>query len=242
MRLDSPRPLRRLEGSLNAQTNSPVHEFPLWQRIAVWPFATVVRLWCMSVRVSIPPEDKHMMLTRPGATLFVLWHNRLFMAAELQRRLGPNRKLFALISASKDGAWLAAFFSACGIHSVRGSSTRMGREAVNSLIDALRDGSDAGITPDGPRGPAYVMKPGPLVLARRVAVITVIAGMDFEAAWRLSSWDGFYVPMPFSRMHVRMQRVDEAVMADKDGGAQKLTAALAAINPDRIPAPVRKRA
>ena len=202
----------------------------------------VVRLWAMSVRISIPPADRELMLTRKTSTVFILWHNRLFLAAELQRRVGAGRRLFALISASKDGAWLAAFFSACGVHAVRGSSSRMGREAVGELIEVLREGSDIGITPDGPRGPAYVMKPGPLVVMRRASAQSILLGLDFESSWRLSSWDGFHLPVPFSRVNARMVRVGEAEMAEREDAAERLGAALCAINPDRIPAPVRKRA
>jgi lysophospholipid acyltransferase (LPLAT)-like uncharacterized protein len=84
---------------------------------------------------------------------------------------------------------------------VRGSSSRLGREAAKALVDVMRAGDDVGITPDGPRGPVYEMKPGALIVARRAQAAVVLVGMDFESSWRLPSWDGFHLsrsPSPAS--------------------------------------------
>jgi len=204
----------------------------------------LVRLWAMSVRVRFHPDELRMVRTLPGSVVFLLWHNRLFMAADMYRRIrpGPGRRLYGLISASRDGAWLTAFFDACGVRSVRGSSSRMAREAVADLVDVVRAGYDAGVTPDGPRGPAYEVKAGAMVVARRCGAAVVLVGLDFESSWRLASWDGFYLPVPFSRAYARMLRADAQAQDDRDEGARALGASLAAISPDRKPAPVRTRA
>src|ERR1019366_8625735 len=152
---------------LNTSSESQVHEIPIWRRIVIWPLAAFVRMWAASVRVTIPEEDARALEQVRGPALFLLWHNRLFMAARLHRKTRVGRRFYGLVSASRDGAWLAAFFSACGLHSVRGSSSRRGREAGSGLVDVLPPGHDVGIPPDGPRGPVYSFKPGALVVARR---------------------------------------------------------------------------
>jgi len=210
--------------------------------MAVWPLAALVRLWAMSIRVRIPPEDQRALDAFTGPVVFALWHNRLFMAADMHRRIRPGRHLYSLISASRDGAWLAAFFDACGVSAVRGSSSRMAREAVKALIDVVSAGYDGGITPDGPRGPMYEVKPGALVVARRTGAPVILVGLDFGSSWRLASWDGFYLPVPFSRADARMVRFEAGENDHRSEGALELGAALAAINPDRKPAPVRTRA
>jgi lysophospholipid acyltransferase (LPLAT)-like uncharacterized protein len=149
--------------------------------------------------------------------------------------------MYGLISASRDGAWLAAFFSACGLRAVRGSSSRLGHEGAKALVDVLRSGNDAGITPDGPRGPAYEMKAGALVVARRAQRTVALTGVDYESSWRLRTWDGFHVPRPFSRLHLRLEVVEVDARGDRDETARRMGAILAAINPDRKPAPLRKR-
>jgi lysophospholipid acyltransferase (LPLAT)-like uncharacterized protein len=194
------------------------------------------------MRVSIPAEDRKVVSQLGEPTIFILWHNRLFMAADVVRRYRSGHPLYSLISASNDGAWLAALFSALGVRAVRGSSSRLGREAATDLLEVLAAGCDVGITPDGPRGPAYEMKPGALVVARRARTRVVLAGMDFESSWRLSSWDGFHIPKPFSRIHMRFQIAAPGELEDRDEAALELGRRLVGLNPDRTGAPVRKRA
>jgi hypothetical protein len=239
MRLDRHAPIARQDVSLNTPSDKHVHEFSIWRRAAVWPLAALVRLWSMTLRFEVAPRDREI-LTRDEPILFILWHNRLFIAAELTRRYREGRPMYGLVSASRDGAWLAAFFSACGLRSVRGSSSRLGHEGASGLVDVLRRGSDAGITPDGPRGPAYEMKPGALVVARRAKRTVALAGVDYASSWRLRTWDGFHVPRPFSRATIRLEVADAAVPPDRDEAARRLASILAELNPDRRPAPLRR--
>ena len=141
-----------------------VHGIAGWRRLVVWPLALLVRLWGRSLRFEIAPEDLRNLTKRDEPVALILWHNRLFLVAEIVRRFRQGRPAYSLVSASKDGAWLDAFFSQVGMHTVRGSSHVFGREAVLELIAKLRAGHDIGITPDGPRGPRYAFKAGALVV------------------------------------------------------------------------------
>ena len=133
----------------------------------MWPVALLVRLWLMTIRIQIADPDREIITHRGEATIYILWHNRLFLASEFFRRFRRGQPIYSLISASNDGAWLTAYFMAVGMKAVRGSSSRNGREAASALVEVLRSGCDVGITPDGPRGPVYEMKPGALIVARR---------------------------------------------------------------------------
>ncbi|HEY1848765.1 MAG TPA: DUF374 domain-containing protein [Opitutaceae bacterium] len=201
-----------------------------------------MRLWWRSVRATIPPKDNAVVRDLSRPTVFILWHNRLFISAELIRIYRAGKPLYSLISASRDGSWLAALFRAFGQRTVRGSSSRQGREATGELIEILSSGFDAGVTPDGPRGPVYALKPGALVVARRAKARVCLIGIDFERSWRVSSWDGFHVPLPFSTIHVRIEELTEAELGDDDAAAPAIERRLREMNPDRVPAPVRKRA
>ncbi|MFN2507319.1 MAG: DUF374 domain-containing protein, partial [Chthoniobacterales bacterium] len=66
----------------------------------------------------------------------------------------------ALISASRDGTFLAELVRRFGVEIVRGSSSRKGASAVRQLSEGIARGRDAVITPDGPRGPAYQLGQG----------------------------------------------------------------------------------
>jgi lysophospholipid acyltransferase (LPLAT)-like uncharacterized protein len=202
----------------------------------------IVRLWWLTIRVSVPDQDREVIGLQGQPTLFIQWHNRLFLTADIVRRFRGGHPIYSMISASGDGAWLAAFFSALGLRAVRGSSSRHGREAATAMVGALKAGCDAGITPDGPRGPVYEMKPGALIVARRARTRIVLVGIDFESSWRLASWDGFHLPKPFSRVHMRFVTVDPSELDDRDEAARSLGRRLSELNPDRVAAPVRRRA
>ncbi len=210
-----------------------MHEISGWRRILLWPLGLVVRLWGMSLRFETSPEDLRIYSKKDEPVAMVLWHNRLFLAAEIVRRFRGGRPAYALVSASQDGAWLTAFFSLAGLRTVRGSSSRLGREAATALVDTLRAGHDIGITPDGPRGPCYDVKPGAVIVARRTRAPLLLIGGEFESAWRLRSWDRFYIPKPFSRVRMRSELLLPEQLADRDAGLDLLRQRLAALNPDR---------
>lgn len=199
----------------------------------LWPFGVLVRLWGMTLRFEAAPEDLRNYTKKDEPVAIVLWHNRLFLAAEIVRRYRQGRPAYALVSASNDGAWLTAFFALAGLGTVRGSSSRMGREAATALVEMLRDGYDVGITPDGPRGPCYDVKPGAVIVARRTRAPLLLVGGEFTAAWRLGSWDRFYIPVPFSRVRMRCELIDVDQLADRDAGIAMLRERLLTINPDR---------
>jgi lysophospholipid acyltransferase (LPLAT)-like uncharacterized protein len=203
-----------------------------WRSILLWPLSLLVRLWGRTLRFDASPDDLRNWTKKDVPVAMVLWHNRLFLSAEIVRRYRKGRRPYALVSASQDGAWLTAFFAMAGLNTVRGSSSRMGREAAMALVDVLRDGHDVGITPDGPRGPCYELKPGAVIVTRRTATPILVLGGEFESAWRLRSWDRFYVPKPFSRVRMRCELIPVEQLADRDAALALLKERLIALNPD----------
>ncbi len=203
-----------------------------WRRLVLWPLGVLVRVWCRTLRFSADESTRRILGNTEGAAIFTLWHNRLFVAAELYRRFRRGKRAYALVSASKDGAWLAAFFEVVGMNTVRGSSSRFGREAMHGLAEKLRAGEDVGITPDGPRGPCYSLKGGGAILARKTGTATILMGMRFTRAWQLPSWDRFYLPVPFSRVELRAERWSADDLAAQADTISALRNKLLELNPD----------
>ena len=129
--------------------------------------------------------------------IFCIWHNRLALSMVVHRRY--PRKLAALISASKDGAFLAAILLQYGVQAVRGSTSRRGPQALLELTNQMRRGYDVAITPDGPRGPRYVVQEGIVSLAQLTGLPIVPVTCNTQGKICLKSWDGFQIPMPFAR-------------------------------------------
>lgn len=232
---DSPTngPLNPTASNSAPARNRTIHEVALWQRALMWPFALLLRLWGMSLRFETSPDDLINYTKRDVPVAFVLWHNRLFLAAEIVRRYRQGRPAYALVSASRDGARLSAFFAMIGMSTVRGSSSRLGREAASALVEVQRAGHDIGITPDGPKGPCYELKPGAIIVPRRTGAPLLLIGAEFTHAWRLKSWDRFYLPAPFSRVRMRCELIENDQLADRDNAAARIRERLLTLNPDR---------
>ncbi len=172
--------------------------------------------------------------------IFCLWHNRLALSLILFRRYvqarQPQRKLAALVSASRDGGMLARVLELFDVEPVRGSSSRRGSQALRELVSAGKRGCDLAITPDGPRGPCYVVQDGIVSLAQLTGMAIVPASFHLSWKWRLKSWDRFQVPLPFARCEVQLGepvRIPrEASAAERERLRAKLESSMNAITVD----------
>lgn len=189
-----------------------------YQRWVIAVCGCCLRLWTRSLRLRFGADVQAFLDQPTEPAVFILWHNRLLMAPELHRRYLPDRKMAGLISASSDGAWLASFFKQLGIRPIRGSRHGRAVQAFRELLKAVGDGYNVGITPDGSRGPIYDMKAGAATLAIRSGLPIILLSYNYTRAWRLKSWDRFYLPVPFSRVQVKLDIVgDGRNLAGGDG-------------------------
>lgn len=127
--------------------------------------------------------------------IYVAWHGRVLLLPSLY----GWRRARVLASRSRDGELVARVLGRFGLEPVRGSSSRGGAGALRALARALREGRDAVVVPDGPRGPRETVKPGLISLARLSGAAIVPIAVGASAEWRLRSWDEFRIPRPFAR-------------------------------------------
>ncbi len=137
--------------------------------------------------------------------ILALWHNRILAMPYITPKLLKNREICVLTSASKDGAILETAVRLFGVTAVRGSSSRRGAAALVALRRKLSSGATVAITPDGPKGPRYEVKPGVVKLAQASGAPIVVMSVNFSSCWRLKSWDRFCVPKPFSKVMVKLE-------------------------------------
>src|SRR5260370_30490238 len=107
------------------------------------------------------------------------------------------------------------------------------------MARAFQSGRDCAITADGPRGPAFVAKPGITQLATRVdAPVGTFYALP-ERAWQLRSWDRFLIPKPFSRVILSWPRRTtadhDAVQAALDRAVQLAEDALTGVHSTPTP-------
>jgi len=133
-----------------------------------------------------------------GREIFCFWHQCVLPCAFYFRRTGAT----ILISRSFDGELITRILNLFGFHASRGSSSRGAREGLLGLKDVLDTGRPAIFTADGPRGPIYRTKMGPIKLAQMTGAPIGAFHLQPERAWVMNSWDRFLVPKPFTRIAV----------------------------------------
>jgi hypothetical protein len=107
-----------------------------------------------------------------------------------------------LISRSFDGELITRILRMFGFDAVRGSSSRAGREGLMGLKRVIESGRPAIFTADGPRGPIYQTKMGPVKLAQLTGAPVGAFHLQPQRAWVVNSWDRFVIPKPFTRIVV----------------------------------------
>lgn len=129
--------------------------------------------------------------------VYAFWHRHLLLMIYCWKGSGP---VSVLISRHRDGTRGARAMESFGLGAVRGSTSRGGTGALKAMIRNSRAGHTLAFTPDGPRGPVGEVKPGVVATAAAAGRPIQPVALAASRAWRLSSWDRFLVPKPFSRV------------------------------------------
>jgi len=143
-----------LECSWGKMKKGLKYYFRQFKRPPLWLFAFPVffiRMFKFFMRRAVvDPENCLNVDTYPYIT--VTWHNRLLFFPALFPSYARKRTV-AMISASRDGEYVANIVKLFGIGTVRGSTSRRGANALRESISKLKSGVNVSMTPDGPRGP-----------------------------------------------------------------------------------------
>lgn len=195
-------------GKNDSSPTKPANEVRGWHRPIVWLASTLYLLWIKSLRIEFAGITGDVEALKDKNLIFLLWHNRFFTAFEAHRLVrGKHHQLYGMVSASRDGGTLSAFFRRMGIIPVRGSSSRRGSQALREMISILKEKGDVGITLDGPRGPIYQAHPGAALLVIKTRAPVILFDAEYTAYWRLKSWDRFILPKPFSKVKIRAKYI-----------------------------------
>jgi hypothetical protein len=149
--------------------------------------------------------------------VFLLWHEALLPLLWHHRR----QSIAIVVSAAREGQYLADFALSLGYRTVRGSSHRGAARALLGAVRELQAGYAVAFTPDGPKGPRREMKPGVVAAAQRGEGVIVPLHAEARRAWRLDSWDRFMIPKPGAEVRIRYGRPFEV-----SAGEAGLTAGL----------------
>jgi lysophospholipid acyltransferase (LPLAT)-like uncharacterized protein len=172
------------------------------QRLGGWAVFMLIKVFAATMRYRWSDRSGYFVEPKPGPTIYCVWHNRLPLSLvayfDYIKKHNQSAGFAALVSASRDGGFLVGVLERFGLQPVRGSTSRRGPQALRELTSWARRGYDIAITPDGPRGPCYVVQEGIIALAQLTGM--PIVPVSYQLGWkiRVNSWDKFQIPLPFS--------------------------------------------
>lgn len=133
--------------------------------------------------------------------ILAIWHQNLLGGILAQ----TGKRHVVIISKSKDAEPVAYACNSLGHCTTRGSSRKGavdkgGKLAKDEMICELKNGIPGAVTVDGPKGPAFEVKPGIIDMAKKADAVIVPYTLAFSSYWQFNSWDKFRLPKPFSKI------------------------------------------
>jgi lysophospholipid acyltransferase (LPLAT)-like uncharacterized protein len=126
-----------------------------------------------------------------------------------------------ITSGNHVGASIAAVLISWGFEIVY-KSRRGERSSLERLSEAIEEGKAVIITPDGSRGPRYVMKAGAIVLAKKTGVPLYLVSPSYRGFRLKFSWDHFLYPYPFAKVTFRYRKMEIAPDLNRMETEQKI--------------------
>lgn len=160
-------------------------------------FALLMRLWFRSCRVTV--HNLEVLLTHAGKNRPIIasfWHYSIIYLFYFVRKYSAT----AMVSASRDGEYIARLAKEFGFKTIRGSKNYKGTAALKSMLRAVRNGENGAIVADGSQGPARVAQSGAILLASRTGVPIIPMLWSASSYFTVNSWDRTIIPKPFSRV------------------------------------------
>lgn len=140
--------------------------------------------------------------------ILTAWHGMTMMLAGfLTRYLNPQR-IVLLMPDDWRGQALQIFARQMGARpfpiNLHGDATLGAARRLVDLVRLVKEGHHCYITPDGPDGPGYVIKPGVTYIAQKSGGLILPVGAYARHGYRLPRWDRYTVPYPFSRISIQI--------------------------------------
>ena len=194
-------PPEQTAGGVGVHYDTRLPQLP-WSRRVQIPFIaaivySVIRLLGPTLRYEVLGWKHAEAVYASGkCCIWAFWHRIIIPIVWWHR----NHGTVVMNTTAFDGQWTRKVIEWLGFGTAQGSSSRGGLRGLAVMARRLKEGVDCAFTIDGPRGPRYVAKPGPVMLARKTGcpVMVFHIGVDRGKTFT-GTWDHFLLPMPFAR-------------------------------------------
>lgn len=159
--------------------------------------AFMMRVWFATCRVTIHNPEYFSQTGGEGKRVVAsFWHYSIIYIFYFLRQYSAT----VMVSASRDGEYIARLAGEFGFSTVRGSKNNKGVVALKAILRAVREGDSGAIVADGSQGPPRIVQPGALLLASRTGVPVLPMVWSASGYYCVKSWDRTVIPKPFSRV------------------------------------------
>ena len=150
------------------------------------------------------------------------WHGMTMMLVGLLADQFDTSKIVLLMPDDWRGGALTVFANKLGVTpfpmNLHGDASMATARQLANLVRQVKAGRDAYITPDGPEGPSYEIKPGITYIAQKANATILPVGAYTRRGYRVPRWDRYVLPYPFSKIAIQ---IGEPLVVEKgaDGTA-----------------------
>lgn len=176
---------------------------------------SITAILFLTLRLHIKGKDE-LVRTATGPLIIALWHDSLLLTP-LIRKVLPSKIASLVVSNSRDGKLLAAYADTYKNVEIIFVPHNMRHAALLQSVEAIKDGKALLITPDGPRGPRHVVKPGIFFAQEKSAAQILAMSWTASAFWQLKSWDKMRIPKPFAKITLAFTVATENDLEQKLG-------------------------
>ncbi len=163
-------------------------------------FKGFIRLILWTNKVEFLGLEQYFEAIKKHPSIIVLWHNRVVLGPHVfENCLGTATNYTIYVSKSRDGELLSLLVDTIKHASAIRVPKRGKHESLRTLIKTLKK-SILIVTPDGPKGPKYKVKPGVVLAAAAAKAQIFPLSWSASKTWELKSWDQFKIPKPFGRI------------------------------------------
>jgi lysophospholipid acyltransferase (LPLAT)-like uncharacterized protein len=176
----------------------------------------LIKVWFATCRVTVHDvQYREQCREHDNPVIATFWHYAiLYNLYHMRKKTGV-----AMVSASKDGEYIARLVSFFGYAAVRGSRNRKGMQAMKEMMKFVSEGRHAAIVADGSQGPPQVVQAGSILLASRTESPILPLLWSASHYYAINSWDRMVIPKPFSRVDLFY---GEPIVVPKDLKAEGL--------------------
>lgn len=154
---------------------------------------------------------------RKRPLIFAAWHGMTMMLVGFFANQYDLSRIVLILPDDWRGAALTVFANKLGVEpfpmNLHGDASMATARQLARLVRQVKAGRDAYITPDGPEGPAYEIKPGITYIAQKANATILPVGGYARHAYRLPRWDRYVLPYPFSKIAIQ---VGTPIVVEKD--------------------------